>query len=46
VESVSKRKDFPHVLGLNICSSDLVWFLELRRLRRFRLKEVLSRVFE
>ena len=32
-------KDFPHVLGLNICGSDIVWFLELRRLRRLRLKE-------
>lgn len=40
------RIDFPHVLGLDICSSDLMWFLELRRLRRSKLKEVLSRAFE
>lgn len=35
------RIDFPHVLGLNICDSGLVWFLELRRLRRLKLREAI-----
>ena len=35
-------KNFLHVLGLNVCDSDLVWYVELRRLRKFRLKEALK----
>jgi len=31
-------RDFPHVLGLDICDSDLAWFLELRRLRKGKLR--------